>query len=57
MTVFDFRAILIQIIPGGHKMRLILFLITIIAFLFLDLPSLLMKKVKSLNGSTPSPNN
>jgi len=38
-------------------MRFILFLITILAFLFLDLPSLLMKKVKSLNKSTPSLNN
>jgi hypothetical protein len=38
-------------------MRVILFLITILVFLFLDLPSLLMKKVKSLNRSTPSLNN
>jgi len=35
-------------------MRAILFFITILAFLFLDLPSLLMKKVKSLNsGAAP----
>jgi len=54
---YCFRAILIQIILGGHNMRAILFLITILAFLFLDLPSLLMKKVKSLNRSTPSLNN
>ena len=38
-------------------MRGILFFITILAFLFLDLPALLMKKVKLLNRSSPPLNN